>query len=55
MTRSRTAERGHAMFETTRARWYLPKSSPAAIVADDISALVRQGLSNGIYLAPLQR
>jgi NAD(P)-dependent dehydrogenase (short-subunit alcohol dehydrogenase family) len=48
----------------------LPKSSPTAvaativagiaaglteIVADDLSRMVRQGLSTGIYLAPLQR
>lgn len=48
----------------------LPKSSPTAvaativagiaaglteIVADDLSVMVKQGLSNGIYLAPLQR
>lgn len=48
----------------------MPKTSPGAvaatiiagieagtteIIADDISALVKQGLSNGIYLAPLQR
>lgn len=47
-----------------------PKTSPQAVaativagieadltevLADDISALVKQGLSNGIYLAPLQR
>ena len=48
----------------------MPKSSPAAvaatilagiesglteIIADDISLVVKQGLSSGIYLAPLQR
>jgi len=48
----------------------LPKSAPAAVaatilagieagltevVADDISAMVKQGLTSGIYLAPLQR
>lgn len=48
----------------------LPKSSPTAvaativagiaagqteIVADDLSGMVKRGLSNGIYLAPLQR
>jgi NAD(P)-dependent dehydrogenase (short-subunit alcohol dehydrogenase family) len=48
----------------------LPKSAPAAVaatilagiesgkpevIADDISALVQQGLSRGIYLSPLQR